>query len=130
MHDIPLRRHPSPARSRAALPRRFAVAGLALACCLPAQGGEPACPLPGEPVHWIADYCMAEIGTDDEIAASDCIHRQLARKFENACQAKLHFKRMLCRLMLDQGTIQGQIERCLNDPSFQGRTVRQDGGGG
>lgn len=105
------------------------MAGLALACCLPAQGGEPACAIPGEPVQWIADYCMAEIGTDDEIAASDCIHRQLEHKFADACQAKAHFKRALCRLMLAHDTLQGTLEQCVNDPSFQGRTVRQGGVG-
>lgn len=109
--------------------RLFSISGFALCSYLPAQGSEPACPIPGEPVQWIADYCMAGIGTDDEIAASDCIHQQLERKFEDACRAKLHFKRALCQLMLDQGTVQGPIERCLNDPSFQGRTVRQGGGG-
>lgn len=109
--------------------RLFAIAGLSVACCLPAHGSEPACPIPGEPVQWIADYCMAGIGTDDEIAASDCIHRQLERKFDSACKAKAHFKRALCQLMLEQGTVQGPIERCLNDPAFQGRTVRHGGAG-
>lgn len=123
-------RHSLRAPAPAALPRLRVVTVLALACCLPAQGGEPACPIAGETIHWVADYCMASIGTDDEIAASDCIHQQLELKFENACQAKAHFKRSLCRLLHEHGTIQDSIEQCVNDPSFQGRTVRQGGGGG
>ncbi len=110
--------------------RLAVICALSLCGSLPVQAAQPACTIPGETVHWIADYCMASIGTDDEIAASGCIHRQLERKFENACQAKACFKRSLCRLLHEHGTIQGSIEQCVNDPAVQGRTVRQGGVGG
>jgi len=38
----------------------------------------PLCPTEGDRIHWIADFCMAEIGTDDEIAAMDCIEKEPA----------------------------------------------------
>jgi hypothetical protein len=39
---------------------------------------------------------MAEIGTDDEIAAMDCIDREVWRPFPDDCAAKRHYKRALC----------------------------------
>lgn len=110
--------------------QRLGLCALSLGCSLPGLAVQPPCPIPGETIHWVADYCMASIGTDDEIAASDCINRELARKFDSACQAKTYFKRSLCRLLHEHGTIQGGIEQCVNDPAVQGRTVRQGGVGG
>jgi len=56
------------------------------------------CPVEGDLIHWVADYCMASIGTDDEIAASDCIGRERRRVFDGECAAKLHYKRAMCEL--------------------------------
>jgi len=39
---------------------------------LASAAGLDSCPR-DEPIQWIADYCMAKIGTDDEIAASERI---------------------------------------------------------
>ena len=88
-----------------------------------------ACPS-GEPIHWIADYCMARIGTDDEIAASDCISRESASTFTSACAAKLHFKRALCKTVVDYGTTKRTVDECVKDPAFMGSTVRNGGVGG
>jgi len=54
------------------------------------------CPVEGDLIHWVAYYCMASIGTDDEIAASDCIGRERRRVFDGECAAKLHYKRAMC----------------------------------
>lgn len=83
------------------------------------------CPVPGEKIHWIADYCMAQIGTDDEIPAMDCIMEHDKKKYADDCAAKRHYKRELCQVVKP-----GEVERCMSDPQFMGRTVRNGGVGG
>lgn len=87
------------------------------------------CPVQGETIHWIADFCMATIGTDDEIAASDCISEQGGIRFRSDCEAKMHFKRTLCELSIERRTYAGTVKACINDPRFVGETVRNDGVG-
>jgi hypothetical protein len=88
------------------------------------------CAIPGEPVQWIADYCMAMLGTDDEIAASDCIGEQIARAPKDGCAAKAHFKQRLCRIVVANGSRPGSVEACVADPEFGGNTVSHGGVGG
>jgi hypothetical protein len=97
-----------------------------------ALGGQPApsCLVPGEPIHWIADWCMLTLQTDDEIAASDCIAQQRARRFASACAAKTHFKREMCRVMRAGDASAVAIDQCVADPAVVGRTVRNGGVGG
>lgn len=73
---------------------------------------------------------MAKIGTDDEIAASDCIHQQGRIQFPNACAANLHFKRALCEVMQKNGVRNGTVNACVKDPDFAGPTVKKGGVGG
>jgi hypothetical protein len=87
-----------------------------------------ACP-PGEPVQWIADYCMAKLATDDEIAASDCISEESKIMFRSSCTAKLHFKRSLCEVLVKSGTREGTVDACVDDPTFFGTTVGRGGVG-
>lgn len=87
------------------------------------------CP-PGEPIQWIADYCMAKIGTDDEVAASDCIAAESKIMFRSECTAKLYFKRALCEVLVRAGTRSGTVDACVADPQFVGDTVRNGGVGG
>ncbi len=105
------------------------LAGLILSSQVWAADTQSDCPIQGEVVQWIADFCMARIGTDDEIAASDCIAEQIPLSFKNACSAKEHYKRALCALAISNGSIPGPIERCVDDPSFSGSTVRNGGVG-
>lgn len=110
--------------------RRTAVlAGLIMSNHVWAADAQFGCPIQGEVVQWIADFCMAKIGTDDEIAASDCIAEQIPLTFKNACNAKEHYKRALWSLAISNGSIRGPIERCVNDPAFSGSTVRKGGVG-
>ena len=94
-------------------------------------GAVPAvqCDIPGEPVQWIADYCMAKIGTDDEIAASDCIAKENQKEFRSSCNAKGHFKWELCKVLIQSGAREGSVDACLNDPAFVGSTVQNGGVG-
>jgi len=88
-----------------------------------------ACSVEGEVVHWVADYCMASIGTDDEIAASDCIDRERRLVFHDECAAKLHYKRAMCELAVKHGARAGPVADCAADRSFMGHTVRNRGVG-
>lgn len=88
-----------------------------------------ACDIPGEPIQWIADYCMALIGTDDEIAASECINDQLTQVPSDACAAKAQFKRGLCGLVVANGFRSGTVDACVEDPGFSGNTVARGGVG-
>lgn len=89
-----------------------------------------ACDIPGTKIHWIADYCMAQLETDDEIPASACIAKELALAFPGDCAAKRHYKKAMCQLSVSRGTTKDSVERCAADPGFVGRTVRNGGVGG
>jgi hypothetical protein len=73
---------------------------------------------------------MAQIGTDDEIAASDCISKEHQRAFRSACGAKLHFKRALCEIVVASQARSGTVKACVDDRTFSGPTVRNGGVGG
>jgi hypothetical protein len=112
------------ARRLAALLALSAATGAALA-----QAAEP-CPVAGEAVQWVADWCMATLQTDDEIAASDCIARHPVSAFASGCAAKRHFKRELCRVLRGPQAGADALRACVADPQVMGRTVREGGVGG
>jgi hypothetical protein len=112
------------ARRLAALLALSAATGAALA-----QAAEP-CPVQGEAVQWVADWCMATLQTDDEIAASDCIALHPVSSFASACAAKVHFKLELCRLSGAPQAAPEALQACVDDPRVMGRTVREGGVGG
>ena len=86
------------------------------------------CPVRGELVHWIADYCMLALETDDEIATGDCIAKELATASKDKCKAKLHYKSSMCRIVVARDG-SGTVEQCVADRSFAGSTVRNGGVG-
>ncbi|HEY0885186.1 MAG TPA: hypothetical protein VGE20_07890 [Ramlibacter sp.] len=88
------------------------------------------CSAPGEPLHWIADYCMLTLETDDEIAASSCIEQEGKRRFRSACASNTYFKKRMCEVMVRSGTRGGTVDQCARDASFRGRTVERGGVGG
>lgn len=89
----------------------------------------PPCLAEGEPIQWIADYCMLTMETDDEIAVSGCIETQAKIRFRTACASNTHFKKRMCERMIRNGTRTGTPQQCLNDPGFKGRTVAAGGVG-
>lgn len=95
------------------------------------SGAEAAtsCLADGEPVQWVADYCMLKMETDDEIVVSGCIEEERKARFANACASNLHFKKRMCELMIRNGTRAGTLDACVNDPAFKGRTVEAGGVG-
>ena len=85
------------------------------------------CRAPGARVQWIADYCMLKMQTDDEIAVSGCIEKEMKKTFPSDCASNIHFKRSMCELRIRAGTRSGTVEQCLDDPAFRGRTVENNG---
>lgn len=102
---------------------------VALAVLAADADAAPLCPAEGETVHWVADYCMLQLETDDEIAVSGCIEAQSKVPFGNVCAANLHYKTRMCERMLDYGTRVGSLDQCVSDPAFKGRTVAAGGVG-
>lgn len=90
----------------------------------PADDG---CGIPGNAVQWQADYCLYETGTDDLIAAQPCMDRERSLQFAGVCAKKAHYKRALCRLVIESGSRHGTIEECFDDPAFSGPVVGNDG---
>jgi hypothetical protein len=87
------------------------------------------CAADGEPIQWIADYCMLKMETDDEIAVSGCIEDESKRSFPSNCASNLHFKKGMCEGMIRNGTRTGTVEQCVEDPAFKGRVVEAGGVG-
>ena len=90
---------------------------------------EGRCAAEGEPIQWVADYCMLKMETDDEIAVSGCIEEERKKSFPDSCASNLHFKKNMCEAMIRNGTKDGSIEKCVNDPTFKGRVVEAGGVG-
>jgi len=103
---------------------------IALAAWASFAGAEKPCLAVGEPIHWVADYCMLKMETDDEIAVSDCIEEERKARFPNACASITHFKQRMCAQMIRNGTKSGTLDQCVKDPTFKGRTVEAGGVGG
>ena len=111
--------------------RRLTAAALVpISIAGPAAAAGPECRAEGEPIQWIADYCMLTLGTDDEIAASDCIGKESKKPFASRCASNRHYKARMCEIVVKAGTRRGTVKQCIDDPSFMGRTVRRGGVGG
>src|SRR4051812_34228605 len=87
------------------------------------------CAIPGERIHWLVDWCMLKMETDDEIAVSACIEKEHKAPGRDGCQSKRQFKRRMCELRIERGTLQGTVAACVGDPAFKGRTVEKGGVG-
>lgn len=88
------------------------------------------CPVAGQKIHWIADYCMSLLETDDEIPASPCIGEELARVFSGECAAKLYYKKTMCQRSIHLQQRRDDVGSCIADKRFMGATVRNGGVGG
>ena len=104
------------------------VAAISASTPLLAQPRE--CPVAGTKTHWMVDYCMSTLETDDEIAASSCISAELARTFAGDCEAKVYYKKAMCQRTISLRQRPDDIDHCLADKSFMGSTVRNGGVGG
>lgn len=86
------------------------------------------CAVPGELVHWQADYCMNRSETDDFAAPSvqRCMNKEEKRSLPDVCAAKTDYKQKLCAQAVANG-FQRSMAACMKDRKFTGPTVR-DGG--
>jgi hypothetical protein len=111
---------------------RAVAIGIAVLTCVWSghAGSADRCLAAGEPIHWVVDYCMLKMETDDEIAVSGCIEEERKKSFPSRCASNLHFKKAMCEAMIRQGTRTGTVELCVKDPAFKGRVVERGGVGG
>lgn len=111
-------------------PVLFSILWILLSVAQPVAAAPADCPVPGMAIHWIADYCMSSLETDDEIPAGSCISKESRIAFKNECAAKWHYKKKMCMLAISRATINGSVQNCLADPDFVGPVVRNGGIGG
>jgi hypothetical protein len=102
---------------------------IVLAACVSLARAENPCAVAGEPIQWVADYCMLKMETDDEIAVSRCIEDERKMRFADACASNIYFKKRMCEQVIRNGTRAGTVARCVQDPGFKGRTVGAGGVG-
>jgi hypothetical protein len=85
------------------------------------------CIVPGNALHWQADYCLLASETDDIVAAGPCLARESRISFHNTCKEKLHYKRQMCERAVKSRSRPGSVDACVKDPTFMGATVRNGG---
>jgi len=83
------------------------------------------CAIPGELMHWQADYCMSRSETDDFEAPSvqRCLSKEQQRKQPDSCAAKADYKQKLCAQAVANG-FQPSTAACMKNRQFSGPTVR------
>jgi hypothetical protein len=95
--------------------------------CFASEVSPSDCPILGDLRHWQADYCMAEIGADDIIAADACLERESQIRFRSPCNGKYRYKHAMCKSAVRAGTYSGSVDGCVQDPLFVGPIVRNGG---
>lgn len=100
----------------------FLVLGLSFS----AQAKDELCPIPGEAIHWIADYCMHMAETDDFLnpAVQKCFDKQDTKKM-GACEVKTKYKKEMCKMM--SANFNSSWEKCMADKTYSGPAVRNGG---
>jgi hypothetical protein len=102
---------------------------IALYVCNFAYAAEKKCGVPGEAVHWQADYCMYKVGTNDFFHddVQICMEKEEKKPRKSLCAAKIEYKDKICRKIADLEPYNGSIEKCFRDTEFSGPTVRNGG---
>jgi hypothetical protein len=91
---------------------------------------ENVCSVVGEPVHWIADYCMDKNATDDFFnpKVQECYDREekkMESENKNTCLVKKLYKKKLC--IIKKEFYGDSWERCVRDKNFVPKSVRANG---
>ena len=107
--------------------RLFALVLAACGAAFAPSAGADTCYVGGDSAHWIADYCMATLSTDDEIVAGDCIANETRAPHGDECATRRHYKEALCALAIERGLRKGTLGACMSDTKFEGSTVRGKG---
>jgi hypothetical protein len=87
------------------------------------------CSIPGEVLHWVADFCMYSAETDDfaNPEVQKCFAKQPNVPAAAACKTKLKYKRGLCEIAVRNGIYEKSVGQCVRDKSFSGSTVHNGG---
>lgn len=107
-------------------PRGAILCVAVLLLCPAAQAAELRCAIQGDTMHWIADYCMYRIGTDDFANAEvgKCFRAE-TREHPDSCANRSRYKRRICEMM--KAYFGGSVEKCMADETFSGPAVRNGG---
>lgn len=94
-----------------------------------AHAEQSACSIPGEPLHWAADYCMYKAATDDfaHPKVAKCFQKQTEPPTRHVCAAKVKYKKEICAVVVKNGSYKGSEKQCLQDKDFAGPTVQKGG---
>lgn len=109
--------------------KQIKLASLLLVLSFPAGADETSCSIPGEPIHWVADYCMYKSETDDfeNAGVQECFAQEVKREGDD-CEIKSHYKMEICKMA--SRYFDDSWEKCMANESFSGSTVRDGGVGG
>lgn len=102
---------------------------IALFACNVGHAAEKKCSVPGEAVHWQADYCLYKVGTDDFFheEVQMCMEKEEMKPKKSSCATKIEYKDKICRKIADLEPYNGSVEKCFRDAGFSGATVRNGG---
>lgn len=86
------------------------------------------CSVPGEVLHWAADYCMYSVATDDfaHPKVATCFQKQKDPSPRKACAAKMKYKKLMCEIVVKNETYRGSLTECVRDMDFSGPTVKNN----
>ena len=81
------------------------------------------CPIPGQSIHWVTDFCMMKLGSVDvnNNGIKACIEENRTNGLSN-CDAKKRYKQQMCEL--EAANYDVDIVLCLAGTEITGLTVR------
>lgn len=87
------------------------------------------CEIPGQAMHWIADYCLHQAETDDfqEPKVQACFEKSQGYKIQDTCENRKKYKMKLCQHLVSRGYYEGDVGSCFADKEFIPTTVRNGG---
>jgi hypothetical protein len=93
------------------------------------SAAETRCAIPGELIHWQADFCLYKNGTDDfhQASVQECLGQEVKKRQKDACAAKTYYKKAICTTVGRYPPYNGSPKVCFEDSSFSGPTVRNGG---
>lgn len=76
--------------------------------------------MPGEAVHWQADYCLYKVGTDDFFHedVQMCMEKEEMKPKKSSCASKIEYKNEICRRIADLEPCNGSIKKCFRDAAL------------
>ena len=90
------------------------------------------CNIPGEAIHWRADYCLwlNETGDFNADSVQKCFYGKLAtdkKQGMSDCDKKRFYREEICRSMIGMYIFRGSMEKCMKSDETIPATVEKDG---